>query len=330
MLLQAASPLGIPILVLDPSPIAPAKQVLAPHLLPLSSAKPHAPLPPLSHIDGPFTSESKIRQLAQSVDIITIEIEHVDVDALKRVEKDFKSTGGRRGEGIKVWPSSDVIQVIQDKYRQKVFMVKKGVRVADFKKVELEEGFVAKEGEDERDGLKKSLELAGEEFGYPLMVKSRHLAYDGKGNFVMKSPSDISSALEALIPTSSLPSSSQSSSNIKPLSERLYTERWAPFTKECAVMVVRNPSGQIVSYPAVETIHRDSVCHIVYAPLRPPRGDTMGVGKEQRGQGNHVGGDLGERARRLAESAVEALGEGAVGVFGVEMFLMQDGKSEQP
>ena len=92
-------------------------------------------------------------------------------------------------------------------------------------------------------------------------------------------------------------------------------------------MVVRGASGETRAYPAVETIHRDSVCHIVYAPLRPPASATSGVGHAQRGDKAVKGKSVDERAQEDAMRAIDALGEGAVGVFGVEMFLMDDGAS---
>jgi phosphoribosylaminoimidazole carboxylase (NCAIR synthetase) len=91
-------------------------------------------------------------------------------------------------------------------------------------------------------------------------------------------------------------------------------------------MVVRGASGGTRAYPAVETIHRESVCHIVYAPLRPPTGPEYGVGTKQRGLDVNAHKSVNERAQEDAQKAIDALGEGAVGVFGVEMFLMADGE----
>ena len=71
-------------------------------------------------------------------------------------------------------------------------------------------------------------------------------------------------------------------------------------------MVVRTTSGDIRSYPVVETIHKENICHLVFAPLRS-RDPT-----------------LASRAQNVAEKAVRCL-QGA-GVFGVEMFLLENGK----
>ncbi|SCV73785.1 BQ2448_6215 [Microbotryum intermedium] len=323
MLLQAASPLSIPILVLDPEEGAPAKQVSAPERLPLSqlastSSQAGSRPGPLSHLNGPFTSESHIRQLAQNVDILTIEIEHVDVGALERVQHDFASTGGRSGEGVKIYPAPAVIRTIQDKYTQKVHLQGCGIAVAPF--LPIAATGTTSDSADPRADLRDSVRDAAERFDYPLMLKSRHLAYDGKGNFVLRSENDIDAALQALIPDSSL-----TVQGARAPTDRLYAEKWAAFVKEVAVMVVRGADGTIRSYPAVETIHRDSICHIVYAPLRPLCDEAHGVGSKQKGATSTYAKPVNERAQELAVRAISTLGEGAVGVFGVEMFLLSDG-----
>jgi phosphoribosylaminoimidazole carboxylase len=312
MLLQAASPLSIPILVLDPAVASPAKQIFAPSLHALSSAQ-----APLRHLDGQFTDAASIRELAAQVDVITIEIEHVDVTALEAVEQEFAAAGGRSGKGVKVYPASRVVRIIQDKFLQKEHLAARGIAVAPFRQITCD-------GDDTLDvqALVPSILAAGDAFGYPLMLKSRHLAYDGKGNYVLpsSSPSDIAAALAALVPTASLPTAAKPG---HPLRNRLYAEKFAAFSMEVAVMVVRGVSGETRAYEPVETVHRENVCHIVYSPLRPRRGANEGVGNAQRGDEGAT--DVAARARSMAEAAISALGDGAVGVFGVEMFLMKDG-----
>ncbi|SCZ88075.1 BZ3500_MvSof-1268-A1-R1_Chr10-2g02828 [Microbotryum saponariae] len=325
MLLQAASPLSIPIIVLDPEEGAPAKQVSAPERLPLSqlastSSQAGSGPGPLSHLNGPFTSESHIRQLAQNVDILTIEIEHVDVAALERVQHDFASTGGRSGEGVRIYPAPAVIRTIQDKYTQKLYLQERGIAVAPFLPI-MGTGAAAADSVHPRADLRDSVRDAAKDFGYPLMLKSRHLAYDGKGNFVLRSENDIELALQALIPDSSL-----TIQGARAPTDRLYAEKWAAFVKEVAVMVVRGADGSTRSYPAVETVHRDSICHIVYAPLRPLCDGDYGVGSKQKGVFSISAKPVDERAQELAVRAIDALGEGAVGVFGVEMFWLSDGQ----
>ena len=70
-------------------------------------------------------------------------------------------------------------------------------------------------------------------------------------------------------------------------------------------MVVRTAGGETFSYPVVETVHKDNICHLVFAPLR-----------SQDPQ-------ITARARDIAERTVRSLS--GAGVFGVEMFLMANG-----
>jgi phosphoribosylaminoimidazole carboxylase (NCAIR synthetase) len=53
-----------------------------------------------------------------------------------------------------------------------------------------------------------------------------------------------------------------------PVPQDLYAEKWFPFTKELAVMVVRALDGHVRSYPVVETVQKDNICHTVIAPAQ--------------------------------------------------------------
>ncbi|KAG9011850.1 phosphoribosylaminoimidazole carboxylase ade2 [Tulasnella sp. 427] len=256
MLGAAASLLNVKVLVLDSGDNAPAKQVIA-------------PAPPLSHINGKFTDEESVKQLASQVDVLTVEIEHVNAQVLDDIMNNSSKP-------IQVHPRPSTIKIIQNKLTQKRHLTKHNVPVVDCQEV------VASSADPST-----SVQGAIQTLGLPLMLKSQTLAYDGRGNYVVKSEADINNALAAL--------------GDRPL----YAERWAPFVKEIAVMIVRSASGIVVSYPAVETVHKDNICHLVFAPLR---------GQDR---------DLDAKAREVAEKAIKTF-EGA-GVFGVEMFLMPEG-----
>ncbi|KIK98462.1 hypothetical protein PAXRUDRAFT_823886 [Paxillus rubicundulus Ve08.2h10] len=253
MLAASASLLNVDVVILDVGDSAPAKQIIAPR----SSA--------LSHIDGSFADPAKIQELAGRVDVLTVEIEHVDAGVLKEIE----SVPGTKAT---IHPSPATISVIQDKLEQKKYLRAHGCPVSEFIEV---------------DQSVESIQATVTQLGLPLMLKSRTLAYDGRGNFVVRTVDDAADALKALA------------------NRPLYAEKWVPFIKEIAVMVVRTTDAEVVSYPAVETVHKDNVCHLVFAPLRS------------------CDPQVSSRAQRVAESAVKTL-TGA-GVFGVEMFLMDDG-----
>ncbi|KAI9481918.1 phosphoribosylaminoimidazole carboxylase ade2 [Coemansia sp. RSA 989] len=217
------------------------------------------------HKDQPFTSSDAIQELAQECDVLTVEIEHVNCDELATVEK----------SGIvKVRPSADTIRLIQDKYLQKEYLAKQGLMLPEYTKC---------------DTLDEAKE-AGQKFGYPFVLKCRLGAYDGRGNYVVKSQDDIETGF-------------------KRLGEKmLYAEKFVPFTKELAVMVVRRPSGQVATYPVVETVQRDNICELVYAPAQ-------------------IDGQVREVSMKVATDTVSCLPVGSSGIFGVEMFLHEDGQT---
>ncbi|KAH8491133.1 hypothetical protein H0E87_023319 [Populus deltoides] len=138
---------------------------------------------------------------------------------------------------------------------------------------------------DDLEGAKR----AGDLFGYPLMLKSRRLAYDGRGNAVAKNEVELTSAVNAL----------------GGFARGLYVEKWTPFVKELAVIVGRGRDNSISCYPVVETIHKENICHIVKAPA-------------------HVPWKIRKLAIDVAHKAVSSL-EGA-GVLAVELFLTKDGQ----
>ncbi|KAF9544589.1 phosphoribosylaminoimidazole carboxylase [Agrocybe pediades] len=254
MLAASASLLNVKVVVLDSGDYAPAKQVVA------STSK------ELAHIDGSFSDPAKIRELAEKVDVLTVEIEHVDAAALEEIRV------ASEGKNFAIHPSPSTIQIIQDKYRQKQHLASHGLPVSDFVAVE---------------SSVESIATVAKNLGLPLMLKSRTLAYDGRGNFVLR---ELGQAQDAITALGNRP---------------LYAEKWVPFLKEIAVMVVRTADGQVQSYPPVETVHKNNICHLVFSPLRSRDAS------------------LSARVRSVAENAIKTF-TGA-GIFGVEMFLMEDG-----
>ena len=191
-----------------------------------------------------------------------------------------------------IQPHWRTVRWIQDRYRQKQHYASHGVPTAESVAV----------GTSVPQGL---LDIANQMGGFPLMLKTRRDTYADRGNYPLRSVSDIEPAL-------------------KVLKGNLYVEKWINFKMELAVMVAKTSQDCTVelaastnhsraehwwrdithAYPAVETIHEDSVCKLVYAPARS------------------VATKILIKAQDLARRAVATfLG---TGVFGVEMFLLED------
>ncbi|TYI45441.1 hypothetical protein E1A91_D13G036600v1 [Gossypium mustelinum] len=215
------------------------------------------------HMVGSFDDSATVEEFAKRCEVLTVETEHVDVATLEKLEQ----------QGIDCEPKASTIRIIQDKYLQKVHFSRHGIPLPEFMEI---------------NNLEET-KRAGELYGYPLMIKSKRLAYDGRGNAVAKSEGELSSAIDVL----------------GGFGHGLYVEKWASFIKELAVIVARGRDNSILCYPVVETIHKENICHMVKAPV-----------------------DVPWRIRKLANDvaykAISSL-EGA-GVFAVELFLTRDGQ----
>jgi 5-(carboxyamino)imidazole ribonucleotide synthase len=202
-------------------------------------------------------------KFAERCDVISLENEFVDARALAALEQ----------AGHKVFPSAACIAVTQDKLTQKQTLQTAGLAVPKFCAVNSPAQVVD----------------TAKEFGWPLLLKTRRNGYDGKGNFTLKSESDVAAGWQTL----------GGGKN------ELMVEAWFPFAKELAVIVTRGRDDAMVVYPVVETIQRNHVCHVVKAPAQ-------------------ISDGLAGRAAALAKRAIEAVG--GIGSFGVEMFLSANGE----
>jgi len=213
---------------------------------------------------GDWNTPDSLLELAALADVVALENEFVDAGALAVLEQ----------RGHKLWPSSASLRLIQDKLVQKQTLAGAGLPVPRMRALERVEDVAA---------------LACE-WGWPLLLKARRNAYDGKGNATLRSPADIAAAWNKLGGEAG---------------NALFAEQFCPFTQELAVIVTRARDGEVVIYPVVETGQHNHICHVVRAPAP-------------------VTPEIAELAADLARHAVEAVG--AVGSFGVEMFLLEGGQ----
>jgi 5-(carboxyamino)imidazole ribonucleotide synthase len=214
-------------------------------------------------IVGGWSDMAALRAFANLVDTVTLENEFVDAEALEQL----------RAWGKLVLPGAATLRVIQDKLLQKQVLAEQGLPVPGFAVVELPDDILA----------------AAAVHGWPLILKARRHGYDGYGNAMLRSASDINAALDRL----GWPN------------RTLLIEQVVPFTRELAVLVARDPSGRSVIYPVVETVQRNHICHIVRAPAP-------------------VEPSIAQHAADLARAAVEVVG--GVGITAVELFQIASGE----
>ncbi|MFD6178286.1 MULTISPECIES: 5-(carboxyamino)imidazole ribonucleotide synthase [unclassified Isoptericola] len=132
-----------------------------------------------------------------------------------------------------------------------------------------------------RDALAAFL---ADEDGHEAVVKTSRGGYDGKGVRVVSSPDDVADWLQAVADGG----------------PALLVERKVPFVRELAALVARRPSGEVRTWPVVESVQRDGVCAEVVAPA--PDLDPA----------------VDAEARRIAVAVAEGLD--VTGVLAVELF----------
>lgn len=206
-----------------------------------------------------FKDKNAIVELSSKSDIVTYEIESGNSEVLESIN------------GVVINPSPATLRIIQDKYLQKKFLRENGLPVTDFVLVESLEDIMEK--------IKS--------FGYPCMLKARKDAYDGRGNFRIENPEQVTHACEQFT------------------SRSIMLERIVDFQMEVSVIAARNTNGQIATYPVVENIHEENILKTTIAPAR-------------------VSKIIAEEADKIAKKTMEVL-HGA-GVFGIEMFVTKDDK----
>ena len=151
MLIQEAINYNLTTLVLDPDADAPCKYIAN------------------YFENGSITDYDTVYNFGKKADIITIEIEKVNVDALEQLEK----------EGKKVYPQPRVIRLIQDKGIQKQFFKENDIPTAPFMLVNSKE------------------DLSSGKFPFPYILKLRKDGYDGKGVMKINNFEDVKNAFDA-------------------------------------------------------------------------------------------------------------------------------------
>lgn len=210
-------------------------------------------------VQGDLMDFETVFNFGKKVDTLTIEIENVNVEALKALEK----------EGVKVYPDSNTLATIQNKAEQKRFYIKHQLPTAAFKAY----------------NNKSTLEKAVSENvqSLPFVWKRARFGYDGNGVKIIRKHSDLDQ----------LPNG------------ECIAEDLIPFKNELAVIVARNPKGEIKSYPVVEMEFHPEANQVEYVlcPARIPE-------------------SVAKKATDVALKTVAAFQH--VGLLAVEMFLTQN------
>jgi 5-(carboxyamino)imidazole ribonucleotide synthase len=209
---------------------------------------------------GDFEDTQALYDFATRADVITFEFENVSAEGLDLLA------------ALKpVRPAPATLRISQDRVAEKTFLNGIGVATAPWRPV----------------GSLAELKEAAAALGYPAILKTTRLGYDGKGQALLRSARDASRAFEELSP--------------KPLIQ----EEFIDFACEISAIVARGSNGHIVAFDTVENGHREHILDITYAPARIPEATAAA-------------------AQAIAGRVAEGLE--LVGLLAVEMFVAADGR----
>lgn len=151
MFIQEALNYDVHVHCMDPDPEAPCKNIAS------------------SFTTGTLTDFDTVMAFGQDKDVITVEIEHVNVEALAELER----------SGVRVFPQPRVLSVVQDKGLQKKFYADAGIPTAPFRLVN-----------SKAELLENLPEM-------PFVLKLRKGGYDGKGVQIIRTQADLEHCFDA-------------------------------------------------------------------------------------------------------------------------------------
>jgi 5-(carboxyamino)imidazole ribonucleotide synthase len=169
------------------------------------------------HLHGDYDDPRLLAELAERADVVTYEFENVPADVAEFL-----------ASHTQVHPSPEALGVAQDRLIEKSFFHDLAIPTPAYAAV---------------DSL-ASLEQAMTVIGWPAILKSRTLGYDGKGQSLLRTADDLKSAWEQLAGVPAV------------------VEAFVPFNREVSIIAARNTSGAIVFYPLSENVHRGGILRV--------------------------------------------------------------------
>jgi 5-(carboxyamino)imidazole ribonucleotide synthase len=206
-------------------------------------------------ITGAMDDDDRLARFADGLEVVTYEWENIPVPAARRI-----------GQITPVRPAVRALEASQDRLTEKTFFVELGQPTARFAPVDSQQ----------------DLDNAIADLGLPLVLKTRRLGYDGKGQFVLREPADAGTAWPELG------------------SQPLIAEQWVPFDRELSIIAVRGLDGAVACYPLIENTHASGILRTSTAPAPGLAPTTQSA------------------AERCATLALEALDY--TGVLAIELF----------
>jgi 5-(carboxyamino)imidazole ribonucleotide synthase len=185
-----------------------------------------------------YSDPRALERLAEC-DVVTYEFESVPAEPLEAL-----------AERVPVYPPPRALAVAQDRLSEKSCFRELGIRTAPFAPVDSE----------------ADLRSALERIGFPALLKTRRLGYDGKGQFRLRSEQDIAPAWQAL---GGVP---------------LLLEGFVRFDRELSLIGARSSRGKVAFYPLVQNEHRAGILRRTLAPAPRLSPETQALAESYLGK----------------------------------------------
>ncbi|HKX56220.1 MAG TPA: 5-(carboxyamino)imidazole ribonucleotide synthase [Xanthomonadales bacterium] len=201
-----------------------------------------------------FDDAQAAAALGQSVDVATYDFENVPA-----------ATASALLQQCPLYPGVTALQQCQDRLTEKTLLQDLGIAVPPFMAV----------------NTRPDLLAAVEKLGFPCVLKTRRLGYDGKGQAILRQPEDLERAWQRLG------------------GHELILEAFVAFDAECSLIAVRSQAGEIRAWPLTRNVHADGVLVL--------------------SQPGSMGTELQQQAELISRKLLEHFDY--VGVMTVEFFL---------
>ena len=208
-------------------------------------------------VNAEFDDADALLRLAADCDVVTYEFENVPVAALQRIS-----------EAVRIAPPLPALRAAQDRLAEKRLFEELEIPLPRYHAIDADNDFHA----------------AADALGLPMVIKTRRLGYDGKGQAVVRNARQIAGVADQLG------------------RQGLIAEQFVAFDYEVSCIGARDIAGNTVMYPLSRNVHHDGILHSSSSPLLDPA--------------------LNERAQCYVERMLQHLDY--VGVLALELFVVGD------
>lgn len=210
------------------------------------------------HIQAPYTDEAALDDMARQCDVITLEFENIPSQSVSFIT-----------DKVTVFPAVASLEIAQNRDLEKQFASGAGLQPVPYRAIRQDDEILP----------------AADEVGFPAILKTNTLGYDGKGQFVVNDYDELVNAYTSAGKVDCV------------------LEKKVAISCEVSAIVARNAEGEMACFPVAENQHRNGILHMSIVPAR-------------------VSDEIAQLAVKNASMLVEAMDY--IGILAVEFFVSDD------